>query len=207
MASSLYMQCCSFFFSSGKEKRINLFNCIPVGSITVRLRMVFFLCGMILQLSLAAQTDSTPVFKDAIAANRAKNYNNIVKNIITKNLSLPLTDSTEENWEGAFDAMEVLQYKQPWLLEKIKMAFDSVEKRSVSFQRALLELAVTNYPVQFTEEAYRLAGNTANAKIFAMALSYISKADSSQFGPVLLLGVTRLPVLRMADTSKKILPF
>ena len=67
-----------------------------------------------------AQTDSIPVFKGAIKVNREKFYSNVVKNTIIKNLSLPLTDTTEENWEDAFYAMEVLNYKQPWAEQQPK---------------------------------------------------------------------------------------
>lgn len=180
----------------------NLFNCIPMGSITARLRWLLCLFFIAIHFTSAAQTETAPVFKDAIAANRSKTYTNIVKNIITKNLSLPLTDSTEENWQDAFYAMEVLQYKQPWVLEKIRLAFDSVEKRSVGFQRSLLELVYSNYPAQFKEAVYPITGKTTNAKIFAMAAAYILKADSSQLGPLYLIGLSRFPVLRMADSAK-----
>ena len=114
----------------------NLFNCIHNGGITVRIRYTFAVILLILNFTAAAQTDSIPVFKNAIAANRSKIYNNIVKNTITKNLSLPLTDSTEENWEDAFYAMELLQYKQPWVLQKVKTAFDGVQKRSAGFHHS-----------------------------------------------------------------------
>ena len=172
------------------------------GSITARLRYAFAVILLPIHFTAAAQTDTAPVFKDAIAANRSKTYSNIVKNIITKNLSLPLTDSTEENWQDAFYAMEVLQYKQPWLLEKVKLAFDSVERRSTGFQRSLLELAYSNYPAQFKEAVYPLTGKTTSAKIFAMAAAYIIKADSGQLGPLYLIGLSRFPVLRMLDSSK-----
>lgn len=180
----------------------NPVNRIPMGSSTARLQKMLCILFFTVHFTAAAQTDTAPVFKDAIGANRSKTYNNIVKNIITKNLSLPLTDSTEENWQDAFYAMEVLQYKQPWLLDKVQQAFDSVEKRSVGFQRSLLELVYSNYPAQFKEAVYPLTGKTTNAKIFAMAASYIIKTDSSQFGPLYLIGLSRFPVLRMTDSSK-----
>ena len=113
------------------------------------------------------------VFKDAIAANRTKTYNNIVKNIITKNLSLPLTDSTEENWQDAFYALEVLQYKQPWVLQKVKAAFDEVQKRSSGFQRALLEFVYTNYKPDFVPQVAAFAQHTINAKLLSMCAEYI----------------------------------
>jgi hypothetical protein len=148
----------------------NLVNHIPMGSITARLQIMFCTFFIALQFTVGAQP---PVFKDAIAANRTKTYSNIVKNTITKNLSLPLTDSTEENWQDAFYAMEVLQYKQPWVLQKVKTAFDGVQKRSAGFQRALLEFVYTNYKTDFVPQVAALAQNTSNAKLLSMCAEYI----------------------------------
>ena len=47
------------------------------------------------------------------AVERAKLHDRLIKYSINKNLSIPLNDSTEENWEDAFDALEVLLYKSP----------------------------------------------------------------------------------------------
>ncbi|MCC6271552.1 MAG: hypothetical protein IT190_09775, partial [Microbacteriaceae bacterium] len=154
----------------------NPFSRIPMGSITARLQWALCIFFITLHFTTAAQTDTAPVFKDAIAANRAKTYNNIVKNIITKNLSLPLTDSTEENWQDAFYAMEVLQYKQPWVLEKVKTAFDSAEKRSAGFQRALMECGYAIYPGSFIHQVQKLWSVTGNSKIFALCAEYLYQA-------------------------------
>ncbi len=154
----------------------NLVNRIPMGSITARLQIMFCVFFIALQFTISAQP---PVFKNAIAPNRSKTYNNIVKNIITKNLALPLTDSTEENWQDAFYAMEVLQYKQPWVLEKVKLAFDDIENRSISFQRALLELCYTNYKTQFETSITKLLKSTESRKVFAMCAEYKLNNDIS----------------------------
>src|SRR6266436_4309123 len=71
---------------------------------------------------------------------RAKLYDNLIKTSINKNLSLPLTDSTEENWEEAFSALELLEYKSPWVDNKISIAFDSIDHHSIYFQKALMEV-------------------------------------------------------------------
>ena len=72
-------------------------------------------------LNAAAQTDVVPVFKGGVKASREKIYNDIIKYGITKNLSLPLADSTEENWESAFDDLELIHYKEPWVNDKIRI--------------------------------------------------------------------------------------
>lgn len=105
----------------------------------------------------------------------------LIKNSITKNLLLPLTDSTEENWEDAFDAMEVMEYNTPFTRSKVHTAFDSAEKRSVSFQRALLEVGYTNYPAQFHLQTKKLLSETLDPIIFAMCAEYLvqGKNDST----------------------------
>jgi len=52
---------------------------------------IFIVCFLLLPaLQTVAQTDAVPVFKGAIKANRDKLYNSIIKNSITKNLSLTI---------------------------------------------------------------------------------------------------------------------
>ncbi len=131
-------------------------------------------------LNCIAQNDSAIFSKDGIAANRVKLYRNIITKVIPQNLSLPLTGSTEENWQGAFWAMELIRYKSPWANTRISYAVDSIEKRSVDFQRALLELIYTNYPKIFAAKIFTLLNTTGNAKIFAMCAAYLLQADSTK---------------------------
>ena len=91
------------------------------------------------ELSLA-QYDAPLYTSYTTGAARAKLYERLVKNTITKNLSLPLTDSTEENWQEAFNAMEVLDFTSPFTLAKVHTAFNKIETRSPFFQKALLEV-------------------------------------------------------------------
>ena len=170
-STSLQTQFCQKNISCGNVFLINPVNRIPIVNITARLLVIC--CSFLLLFQTVTAQDNTLVFKDAITANRTKTYNNIVKNIITKNLSLPLTDSTEENWQDAFYALEVLQYKQPWVLQKVKAAFDEVQKRSSGFQRALLEFVYTNYQPDFVPQVAAFAQHTINAKLLSMCAEYI----------------------------------
>lgn len=106
-------------------------------------------------------------------AAREKMNGNLINNSITKNLLLPLSDSTEENWEEAFDAMEVMQYSTPFTESRINAAFDSIGSRSISFQRALLEIAFANYPHQYFYQTNVLLEQTTDPKIFAMCAEYL----------------------------------
>ena len=118
-------------------------------------------------------------FKGAIREKRNIQYRNIVQNTIIKNLSLAINAETEENWLDAFWGMELLKYKSPWADSRINYAFDSIEKRSPGFQRALLELAYTNYPDRFSKQAGSLLKNCTDAKVFAMSVEYLLLNNSN----------------------------
>ncbi len=126
-----------------------------------------------------AQTATVPVYKGAVKANREKTYNYIINTSIIKNLSQPLNDDTEADWQDAFYAIELIRYKQPWVIEKINIAFDSIENRTVGFQRALMEMLYANYTWQFKTDINKLFLNTKNAKVFAMCAAYLLRADKS----------------------------
>ena len=130
-------------------------------------------------LNCAAQTELPPFASNATKENRAKEYTYLVNNSITKNLSLPLSDSTEDYWEDAFYAMELIKYRSPLTDAKIRSAFDSIEKRSIGFKRALMVLMYSNYTTEFKKNITNLFFNSTNAKVFAMCAEYLLRADKS----------------------------
>jgi len=121
-----------------------------------------------------AQTGEIPTASFTTEQNRTKEFRNLVSNSINKNLSLPLTDSTEENWQAAFYALELLQFKPAWVEGKIRQGFDSIGKRSLPFQRAFLELTYTNYHSEFIPQVAGLLKQTNNPKLFAMCVEYLT---------------------------------
>ena len=111
--------------------------------------------------------------QNATKEKRGQEYRNLVNNSINKNLSLPLTDSTEENWQDAFEALQYINHRSLWVYNKIKLAFfDSLEKRSTGFQRSLLNLAYSNYRGKFVDPAYWLMKRTKDPGIFVTAAEY-----------------------------------
>lgn len=142
-------------------------------TVYLSLLSLIFLCSQAF-----AQKDTTLYAKNALKATRTKEYHNLVNNSITKNLSLPLNNTTEENWIDAFMAMELTTYRSAWVDNKIRHAFDSIEKRSTEFQRALLELAYSNYKGKFIDAAERLMRGTRSPKIFAMAAEHYLAAGT-----------------------------
>jgi hypothetical protein len=136
------------------------------------------LAGLLLLFiaTVSSQTLDTVFVKDTKAANRDRLYKNMLRNGITKNLSYPLTDSTEENWMDAFYNLEFIRYKAPWIENQVAVAFAGIDKRSVAFQRSLLALLYTNYPLGFDKPVFTLLNHTANDKIFAMCAEYLLEA-------------------------------
>ena len=106
-------------------------------------------------------------------------YRNLVQNGINKNLSVPLSDSAEETWQGAFWALELLQLKSLWINGRIDLAAEQMHGRSESFQRAALELLYSNYPGKYYQPVKLLLMQTGNAKIFAMCAAYILNSDNA----------------------------
>ena len=124
-----------------------------------------------------AQPIKPIVVKDAIANNKALLYKNMLTNGITKNISTPLTDSTEENWIQAFNTIALLQYQSPWINNQIQIAVTDVAKRSNEFNMALLQLLYSNYPVQYAAPIMQwLQSSTLPNHVFALAVEYVYKA-------------------------------
>ncbi|RYY43627.1 MAG: hypothetical protein EOO06_19425, partial [Chitinophagaceae bacterium] len=107
-------------------------------------------------------------------------YRNLVQQTINKNLAYPLVDSTEENWQDAFNAMEVLRYRSLWIDGRVQMAADQLLQQSNSFQRAALELLYANYPDTFYQPVKLLLLQTEDPKIFAMCANYVLQSKSGE---------------------------
>lgn len=163
---------------------------------------LLFVAALFFAMPSFAQADSIPFYKGALKASRDKIYDNIINNTITKNLLLPLTDSTEENWEDAFYAMELTGYHTQAIDNTIKAAaFTTIEKRSNSYQRQLMEMVYTIYPNSFREEVFELCGKTISAKVFAMAAEYLARLDKGNTAVVYAIGLTRFPLLKFIDSA------
>ena len=135
--------------------------------------VLIFLC-----LDIAAQNDAILFARQTTKENRAKEYSSLISSI-NSNLLHPLTDSTEEDWQDAFNSMELINYRSLFTDTKIQSAFDSLEKRSIGFQRALVELIYSNYTSEFKSGITGLFLKTINAKVFAMCAEYLLRADKT----------------------------
>ncbi len=120
-----------------------------------------------------AQYDAPLYTSYTTKAARDKMHDRIIKYTINKNLSVPLNDSTEEKWEEAFQAIELMIYKTPSSEQKINYAFNNIETRSIDFQRSLAELVYSVYPIEFKNQVHQLFTNTSDPKLFAMCAEYL----------------------------------
>ena len=136
-----------------------------------------FTINVFLCLTIQAQTEKTPYAVYTTKEARANEYKHLVDNSINKNLSLELTDSTEEDWQEAFDAMELINYRSAFVDSRISLAFNDIEKRSIGFQRAALELIYTLQIKDYTSVVHKLLLQTANSKLFAMCAEYLFLFD------------------------------
>ena len=162
--------------------------------------LLIFLC-----LNLSAQKNAVPYAKNAIKANRVKDYHNLVNNSINRNLSLPLTDSTEENWQDAFNAMELINYRSAAVDAKVRSAFKALEKRSTEFQRAFLELIYTNYSKEFVPQVVLFLKKINNTKLFAMCAEYLFMNNQKEKYRKLLM--QRMNEIVAATADEKNNPF
>lgn len=104
-------------------------------------------------------------------------YRNLVQQTITKNLDKQLNDSTAENWQSAFNALEILQYQSPWINTRIDLAVSEMHRRSLAFQKAVLELLHSNYVEKYYTEVKLLLMDTKDPRIFGRCASYILKSS------------------------------
>ena len=161
--------------------------------------VLIFLC-----LNLSAQKETIPFAKQATKENRAKEYRSLISNI-NSNLFLSLTDSTEENWQDAFDAMLLLNYTTPFINARIHSAMDSVEYRSTAFQKSMLQLIYALYPKDFVAEVISLAKQTNDPKLFAMCSEYLFLNNKTEmYNPLLL---KRMEEMQQKAGVAKEIPF
>ena len=146
---------------------------------------------LILFISTNCFSQASVVFKEGTKANRDKILAHLTNNTIKKNLALPLSSSTEENWQDAFYAIALLQDKNPQIDRKINEAVSDVMNRSLYFQRALLEILFDRYSGLYLTEIKKVMTATNDPKLFAMCGEYLLKSIKSPAEKNQLLSLVR----------------
>jgi hypothetical protein len=139
-----------------------------------------FLFNILFLLFFSAPAFSQLYFKATLKANQETLYRNLVQRSINKNLSLPLNDSTEENWQEAFNALQVTRYRSLWVDGRIDSAAEWIHTRSIPFQRSALELLYSRYPEKYYPQVKYLLLSTTAPKVFALCAEYILQSSHAK---------------------------
>ncbi len=116
-------------------------------------------------------------YSGALKSKREAAHRNIVRNIINKNLALPVSDSTSEDWVSALNAVQVLNYKSPWVNARIADAISS-GKGDRYFKKSLYETLYALYP-GYSRHVFEKLSQENDPLLYAMMAEYIIKSDSS----------------------------
>lgn len=100
-------------------------------------------------------------------------YQNFLKNYIQRDLTLPLADSTEDDWSDPFYGMELLHYKTPFTKQRITQVWDHIDERSEEFTEAFLELIFSNYPTLFRSQVEALLQRTPSDRVLVLCAEYL----------------------------------
>ena len=111
-------------------------------------------------------------FADATTEKRKLFYNKAVANI-NKTLALNFDDVNDEQWQGAFYNIGLLQYKPALVNQKVAQAAKIVATKNNDFIKAFINLGFSNYPKIFAIPIFTIFKNTTDAKIMAMAANYL----------------------------------
>ena len=117
--------------------------------------------------------------REATTSAREQLYRRLVQRSIQQNLSLPLTDSTEENWISAFETISLLRYRSPWVSARLEQAFDKIEQRSEAYQYALLSLLSSWHPGPLSGKINTLYKQTVYPKVIAGCAVLLSEQEGA----------------------------
>lgn len=145
---------------------------------------------LVLLFCLEAKAQADIYFAGAVKSRRDDVHRNIVRNIINRNLALPVNDSTSEDWISALDAIQVLNYRSPWVNARIAEALHS-GKGTRHFKKSLVETIFALYP-DFTTQVYNRLDEESDPVVFAAMAEYVIQYDSSRRNMVLQKANARL---------------
>jgi hypothetical protein len=137
--------------------------------------LILLLTGILHSISPGQQNNLYTSY--TTSQSRSHLYRNLVK-VINKNLSTTLNDSTEDLWQQAFWAIELIGYRQPWIEKKVQTALDSFSSRTISFQQGLLELISNSYPGLFIHPVEEILWRSNDSKIFTISAAYLLQQNN-----------------------------
>ena len=139
----------------------------------MKLLALLFISILLIQCSSKKYSETDFYSEATFKSEREKFLDKSINQTITESLLLPLNDSTENKHMSAFWAMELIQYRNRITDTSIKYSLKDFYKRSVNFQRALLEVIYTLYQNEFSNEVRQLISSLNDPKLFAMCIHYL----------------------------------
>ena len=142
----------------------------------MKIMILLFISIFLIQCSSKKYSETDFYSKATLKSERGKFLEKSINQTINKNLSLPLSDSTEEKYMSAFWAMELIQYRNEFTDSVISSCFNKLNGRTTEFQRSFLELVYTLYENKFYYQVEAFAKETNNPKLFAMCADYLKRS-------------------------------
>ena len=142
----------------------------------MKIMILLFISILLIQCSSKKYSETDFYSKAALKSERAIFFDKSINQTITESLSHPLNESTEQKYMSAFWAMELIQYKNEFTDSVISSCFNSLNGRSIEFQRSFLELVYTLYQNKFSYQVEAFAKETNNPKLFAMCADYLKRS-------------------------------
>jgi hypothetical protein len=108
---------------------------------------------------------------------RAARYSYLLDTTIKQYLSDPLNEDNEGEWNEALWGMELLQYKNDFIKQKLAVAWNKAVQLSDEFQKNLLETTFSLYTKEFKPQVLQLMHQTKSLGIFIRCAEYVLRAD------------------------------
>ena len=138
-----------------------------------------YLLLVLLWMQSVAAVQAQNYTRVVLKENREKMYQNLVQRTINNNLSNPLSAYTAADWESALIAIELLQYKSPFVNQKIAVASQQLAMMPADLAEVYLRILCGLYNFSFAEAVENYAPTVTNPKVFALCIQYLRNADTS----------------------------
>ncbi len=132
---------------------------------------------LVFTIIIPAQSFNDKIMFDFTKESEQKKFLEDLKTRVIKgNFDLPLSNSTEEKWEEAFWAVQLILDTSDSTLSKIRTALNSFSTRGAGFIRSALQAGYTLFPDSLIPESRAIFEYSSNSKLFAMAALYLKRA-------------------------------
>lgn len=140
---------------------------------------------LVFTITLSAQKSKDPVISEFTKKTEQQKFLEDLRNrVIKENFSLPLSKSTEEKWEQAFWAVQLILDKSDSTLSKVKFALSTFPVRGAGFIRSALQAAYTLFPDTLSTEVRAIFDSTLNTKLFTMAALYLLRSGKTDYNSI-----------------------